>query len=291
MKTPISIPPSPSPPRRGRLAADLKRLDALAFGKVSNCRDFVERFHALPASARKHPDYRCLEKLYAWMFVPFSSWPVDLRGFGLYVWECVADGRPLDPAARLKCGYLPDAPPEDVCRTVSEHEQSVSAGSYESLIESQHKFNSIEQELADNAELKADWDGIKGVFKVSNFQNSKGIIRRRMVQERNFRPTDWKCSWQTATDAQQFQNCFDAFCHKWNLYGMEGDKPLLLKLTVNMTPHGMIMMVPRYWSFDPHRDLKWKEITRLHRARNTHPQKQGPKLSANEAARREEVER
>ena len=106
-----------------------------------------------------------------------------------------------------------------------------------------------------------------------------------MAQERNFRPKDWSFSWES--EAPRFQNVFGAFCHRWDLYGMEWDRPLLLKLTVNLTPYGTIMMVPRYWSFDPRRDLKWKAITRLHRARSA--QKQGLKLGSNRAERREEA--
>jgi len=126
-----------------------------------------------------------------------------------------------------------------------------------------------------------------------------------MVQERNFRPSDWKFSW--GTEAQRFQNVFDAFCHRWNLYGMERkktsnfklqtsgkpqnsnlkenanaaeeseDRPLLLKLSVNLTPFSTMIEVPKYWSFDPKRDLKWGAVTKLHRMREV--PRQGPKLS------------
>src|SRR4051812_15433525 len=76
--------------------------------------------------------------------------------------------------------------------------------------------------------------------------------------------------------------------------GREGESsgtwvPLLLKLTVTITPYGTIIMVPKYWSFDPRRDLKWKEIARLHRTRSA--RKLGPKLISNQAERREEAKR
>src|SRR6185436_14730473 len=114
-----------------------------------------------------------------------------------------------------------------------------------------------------------------------------------------------KFSWKT--EAERFQNVFDAFCHRWDLYGMElrkipnskiqipnksqnpnpnsvcslseewEDRPLLLKLTVNVTPYGTIIVVPKYWSFDPKRDLKWGAVTSLHKMREV--KRQGPKLS------------
>jgi len=56
---------------------------------------------------------------------------------------------------------------------------------------------------------------------------------------------------------------FDAMCYRWRLYGMEKDRPLLLKVSVNPTPHGTMIVIPRYLSLDPHRDLDWKLIGRL----------------------------
>jgi len=269
------------------LRTDLERAGALAFERVCGRREFIEGFHRLSKAAKERPDEEALKKLYGWMFVPLSIWPVDVKGAGLHVLGRMARGRALTRAERLICGLLPEAPGADVCNVIAEHEHGVKAGSYEQLIAAQHKFDLIEQELAQSPGLMEDWQKIKATFEVEDYRNAKGIIRRRLGLERNFRPPDWKFSWKT--EQQRFQNVFDLFCHRWDLYGMERDRPLLLKLTVNVTPYGTIIMVPRFWSFDPRRDLKWKAITRLHRARNT--LKQGVKLSANRAERLQEAER
>ena len=84
--------------------------------------------------------------------------------------------------------------------------------------------------------------------------------------------------------ADRFHAVFDVFCQRWNLYGMQGDRPLLLKLTANLTPFGTMIFIPAYWSFDPKRDLNWRAITALHKARDV--PKQGSKLSANQSAAR-----
>ena len=126
----------------------------------------------------------------------------------------------------------------------------------------------------------------KAAFDVSKFRDHKKIIRRRMVQERNFRYY-FHFGWNRNTG--RFYEVFDVFCHRWNLYGMQEDRPLLLKLTVNLTPFGTIIFVPAYWSFDPKRDLKWRTITVLHRARGV--ARQGPKLSLNQSIRHEEGEK
>jgi hypothetical protein len=76
---------------------------------------------------------------------------------------------------------------------------------------------------------------------------------------------------------EAFQAVFDAFCLRWNLFGMQNDKPLLLKLSVNLTPFGTMIHIPAYWSFDPKRDIRWDEIARLHRVRV--PGRQGSALA------------
>jgi hypothetical protein len=64
---------------------------------------------------------------------------------------------------------------------------------------------------------------------------------------------------------------------------LELDAPLLLKLTVNPTAHGLMVFIPTYWSFDPRRDLNWTEINKLHKARGG--LRQGPKMSEGRLAR------
>jgi hypothetical protein len=269
------------------LKADLKRFGQMAFVRAADCTGLIEAFHRLGARARRHPDFGLLEKVYAWVFVPLTVWPVDVRGLGLLLVERVAKGRPVGQEARLLCAFLPEAPPEETCNAIIEYEHSVKTGNYDELISAQYKFDSMEKELSENPEFRADWGRVKQEFNVNKYRNPRGVIRRRMVQERNFRPPDWNFAWKT--EAQRFQLVFDAFCNRWDLYGVEGDRPLLLKLSVNLTPFSTMIEVPRYWSFDPKRDLKWNAITKLHRMRGV--QRQGPKLSPGRVERLDEAER
>jgi hypothetical protein len=268
------------------LMEDLRRFEKMAFQRAADCTEAIRRFYRLSKKAREGEDFELLKKAYEWVFVPMSIWPVDVRGLCLYLLDCVARGRRVDERARLLCEYLGDAPGREVRAQVAEYEHAVKAGSYESLIEAQYKFDLMETELEENAEFKADWERLKAEFAVEKYRNAKGVVRRRMVQERNFRPRDWKFGWKT--EAERFQNVFDAFCHRWDLYGMEKDRPLLLKLSVNLTPFSTMIEVPRYWSFDPKRDLKWGAVTKLHRMREV--RRQGPKLSPSRAARHTEAE-
>src|SRR5690606_8920680 len=114
----------------------------------------------------------------------------------------------------------------------------------------------------------------------------KGVIRRTMNVERNLRPA---FSVNTRRQDELFQAVFDAFCLRWNLYGMLRDKPLPLKLTVNVTPHGTMIHIPAYWSFDPKRDLSWNAIAKLHRVRVS--RRQGSALADGYAERMRDAEK
>ena len=101
-----------------------------------------------------------------------------------------------------------------------------------------------------------------------------------MTAERNLRPS---FSINLRHRDEAFQAAFDAFCFRWNLYGMQHDEPLLLKLSVNLTPFGTMIHIPAYWSFDPKRDIRWDAIAKLHRVRV--PGRQGATLAENLADR------
>jgi hypothetical protein len=265
------------------LQSDLARLSRLAFRRTEMAREVVREFHRVKRQIRNHASYAEVEHLCQWLFVPLTLWPVDVAGLMAHVLRKMVSGARPDPKASLLLALL-GAPPDQLVQDVAAaHEHLVQQGDYESLIKSQPKFDEMEQQLHRDADFNRAWNEIKDHFPVDEYRNPKGVVRRRMVQERNFRSA-WDFRWTGKKD--RFQNVFDAFCHKWNLYGMEGDRPLLLKLTVNLTPFGTMILIPAYWSFDPKRDLNWKAITALHRARGVH--RQGPKLSKNRMAMREE---
>ena len=263
--------------------ADLARHSKLAFRRMKAGVPLIERYHALPARCREN---EALHGLYQWLLVPFSLWPVDVIGLMSQVLEKVESGMLPDEDLVALTRLIGEPPAQKTCEVLSEHEHLVKGGNYDSLIKAQHKFDFKEDVLKQYKEFTDDWAWIRGRFDLREFQGETGVIRRRMVSERNFRPKEWDFKWTSSED--RFRNIFDAFCHKWMLYGMEGDKPLLQKLSVNVTPFGTMIFIPRYWSFDHDRDLKWRAITRLHRARGV--PRQGAKLSASQAERRIQAE-
>jgi hypothetical protein len=261
----------------------LARHSQLAFRRMRPGAALIKRFHRLPQDAR---DNAWLKQACQWLTVPFSLWPVDVIGVAEYILGLVESGKRPGNTIQALVEMLGEPPKSKTCDAICVHEHDVKGGNYDSLIKAQHKFDFKKALLKENPGFRSDWNWIKGHFDVKKHQSDTGVIRRRMVSERNFRPRDWNFRWKTKDD--HFLNVFDAFCHKWALYGMERDKPLLQKLSVNVTPYGTMIVIPRYWSFDSNRDLRWRAVMRLHRSRRV--PKQGLKLSANQMQRRKQAE-
>lgn len=269
---------------KSQMQQELKRLEGLAFKRTAACGGLVNRFHSLPALAQKHPDYTLLGKAYHWLFVPYSLWPIDICGLVTRLMDEISAGRRSNKQMQLLVEMLGPIPSQKEQDSVAAHERDVQVGNYEKLISAQHKFDLMEDILSQRTDFKADWELMNACFTVDKYRDKKGIIRRQMAQERNFRSRDFSFRWRTKKE--QFRLAFDAFCHKWVLYGMEGEKPLLLKLSVNVTALGTMIFIPRYWSFDRKRDLEWPAIIRLHRSRDVH--RQGAKLTKNQIDRHRE---
>jgi hypothetical protein len=270
---------------KSALERDLEHLERLAFHRLDECGDLVRCFHQLPQRAKQHQAYALMRMLHPWLVTPFSLWPIDCVGLGYHLLECIRLKRSPDEKLTLLLSFLkkPPAPMEQTA--VAAHEHQVRTGDYELFISAKPKFKYKDEMLKEDPEFKADWDAIKSEFDVSKYRDPKGIIRRHMVQERNFRPDGWNFRWHTSKD--RFNLVFDAFCQRWILYGMEGDSPLLQKFSVNVTPLGTMIFIPRYWSFDGRRDIAWSAVNKLHRSREV--RRQGEKLGSGELARKREA--
>src|SRR5438874_4588635 len=134
--------------RNPSLQADLKRLGALAYHRFENSEDLVRRFHRFRGTGRANSDH--FQKLYDWLFVPITLWPIDIEGLLRAALDRVASGRRLDTRMVLLVDLLPLPPSNRTQRAVSEHEHSVQHGNYELLIRARHKYDQIESELARN---------------------------------------------------------------------------------------------------------------------------------------------
>jgi hypothetical protein len=245
------------------LALDLKKLKARAFDRAEWAGDVLRRYHSATrnfTAANVQP----LRGLYQWMFVPPTLWPFNVQDV---LEDCLAaleNGKRLNSRHRLLIELLPEPPDETVCTAVADHERHVHQGNYETLVKTQAKYSQNELAIRTNPQLRRQWARIKAAFDVQSYRDHKGVIRRTMSVERNLRPS-FSVNLRRREDV--FHAAFDAFCLRWNLYGMQRDEPLPLKLTVNLTAYGTMIHIPAYWSFDPKRDIRWDAIANLHRVR------------------------
>jgi hypothetical protein len=268
-----------------RLQQDLKRLEALAFNRREWSESEIRRYHEIRRE-KGEAAVEELEGLYRWMFVPFSLWPFNIHDVLADCLAALEKGKRLTSRQRLILEMLPPPPANTVCAAVTGHEFNVQKGSYESLVKTQAKFDQNELAIRSDPELQAQWMRIKAAFDVTVYRENNGVIHRSMDTERNLRPS---FSVKTRRRDDAFRAAFDAFCLRWNLYGMQNDEPLLLKLSVTITPFGTMIHIPSYWSFDPKRDIRWKAIARLHRTR-VHS-RQGSALAEGRAERMKAAEK
>ena len=255
------------------LEADLQILAERAYGVVDWVLPTLRLYHDLKPALETNEASR-MARLHAWLLVPVTLWPFDMIKL---FHECLLrlkEGQELEEQVRLVIDLLPQVPGVKVCEAVAAHEKNVQTGNYEDMIHAQAKFTQAELELSADPKFLRDWQLLKKHFDVKKFQDYKGLIRRTMTAERNLRP-GYKVDLTSA--GEMFRLAFDAFCLRWHLYGMMHDQPLLLKLAVNLTAHGTMILIPSFWSFDPKRDLHWEAINQLHRARV--PKRQGAALA------------
>ncbi len=267
------------------LNLDLKKLEARAFDRAEWAEEVLRRYHA---AAPRFADSVALQMrlLYNWMFVPPTLWPFNVQDVLSDCLVLIAEGKHLNSWHLLVIDLLPEPPDDAVCAAVAAHECQIQKGSYENLARTQAKYSQNELAIKTDLQLQRQWAHIKTIFNVRAYCDHKGVIRRTMSTERNLRPS-FAVNMRRKDDA--FQAAFDAFCLRWNLYGMQNDEPLPLKLSVNLTPYGTMIHIPAYWSFDPKRDIRWDAIGRLHRVRV--PGRQGSALAEGLARRMRDAEK
>jgi hypothetical protein len=261
------------------LELDLQKLQPRAFDRAEWAEEVLRRYHALIANLN-HAVAQPLQALYLWMFVPPTLWPFNIQDVLADCLAALEKGKRLNRRLHLLIDLLPEPPDQTICAAVADHELHVQKGAYENLVKTQAKYSQNELALSADPQLRRQWARIKAAFNVQTYRDHKGVIRRTMTAERNLRPS-FSVNMRRREDV--FRAAFDAFCLRWNLYGMQDDEPLPLKLSVNITPYGTMIHIPAYWSFDPKRDIRWDAIAALHRARV--PGRQGSALAEGLAER------
>jgi hypothetical protein len=272
------------PATRRPLRADLRRLEALQFRRAERCGDVVRALFKLRGKIGRHPLATQIGHLYDWLLCPLTLWAVDYEGIARHVVTEVNSGRDFDADLNLLLALLQPAPAQAVRDKIGEYERIVANGLYDHISRQPEKF--LETETAHEADLvlRKFWNQMKSRFARHMKPNARGVVRRTLSRERNFNPY---AEFKWRDPCARFQTLFDALCYRWCLYGFENDKPLLLKISVNPTPHGTMIVIPRHLSMDGKRGLDWKAINVVHRAHGT--RRQGRKLSLSRIQQRADI--
>jgi len=154
------------------------------------------------------------------------------------------------------------------------------AENFQEVYEALEKYEGYRTRLLENPEFHKDWDFLKEKF--SRSLPSGRIMLRSDAPGRS--PAD-RVPPRVAFRPVAFQDVFDCFCWKWFLDGMEGDEPLVAKLSFAVTPFGTTLFIPGYWSFDSQRDIKWRDLLSFHRSRGV--QRQDEAFESNRRRREE----
>ena len=213
---------------RRSLKADLGKMQGYAFRRIQKCSELVRRFHALKKKINRRSDADLIWNLYDWLTAPLTLWPIDFEGLANHVLSLVKSDHSSDEQLILLLGLVGLPPGETAQKVIERFEHDIAKGRYEELVLRQEKYAELENRLTSDSELKSAWQCIRKYFRIQKFQNERGVIRRRMSQERNFRD-GWDFDWRSPK--KRFMAIFDALCYRWDLYGFQGDQPLLLKVS------------------------------------------------------------
>ncbi len=247
---------------------DLKKVERLVFRRPE-IRQVLCNIHKLLAIPEYERDHEWLDLLRQWMLVPYSIWPSDFQRFGTHLCSLVASGQAISEQARRILRNFYAVPGPIICAVVLEDEREVQLGDYDQFLtrHALRKYAAAEEELLSDPlvhELVAEF-----FAKNPTFGAKKVVMRRRLSMERNFRCHGWEYDPTDPRNVTQLE--FDSLCYMFQLFGVErlkdgSYKPLLQKLSFNSTGNGISMFIPRYWSFDSQRDVKWGEVTKIQRA-------------------------
>jgi hypothetical protein len=266
------------------LASHLSRLRNMAFHHFDRCHKAVKELHSLRSKIDRHPRKEEIYRVYSWLLCPLTLWAVDYVGLANHMIEALRAKREFDDDLVILLQLIESPPGEFTQGEIMEYEKIVRKGHYDSLSKQPDKFRENEVRVRGDQALADTWAKVKKRLRPKACEKPRWVLRRTMSQERNFNPHR-RFSWKVKKE--RFQIIFDAICYRWGLYGFENDSPLLLKISVNPTPHGTMIVIPRHWSFDRSRDLDWAAISKIHRAHGV--SRQGPKLSSSRIERQAEA--
>jgi hypothetical protein len=75
---------------------DLEQLQKLAFRRVERCGSVLKQFHDTRSKIDAHSSSSNIWRIYDWLLVPFSLWPIDFVGFAKHLLQLIETNRDFD---------------------------------------------------------------------------------------------------------------------------------------------------------------------------------------------------
>ncbi len=249
--------------------ADMERFALLTFTRQKLCQPVLEEIHRLlllPLSADQRHHLNTVRR---WLLCPYTLWPVDFKGLSEKMCRDLVELKDISDEMTVILNRLENLPTDETQDLIGKNERAVKSGDYNDYLTptAQGKFEDREAVLLQDKEFEADLKDLERRFDLKKHYLPGKLLRRTLACERNIRPEGFET--QFATEEERFKVALDSICAKFHLYGILDRKPLLLKLSVNPTPHGLMIFVPAYWSLDYKRDLNWPKIMELQKLRSS----------------------
>ncbi len=238
----------------------------LAFSQQKKAGPGFKSIYGLLRDEQHKQHWPILQVVHDWLLVPYSFWAVDMIGVSNFMIKEICAGRPFSRKFALLIRFLSWYPPKLAQELIALHEHSVSKGQYDKWVRLNKKFEAYEKKVLTSRLLQKEWQAIKDEFPVAEYANKDGVVRRHVACERNFKDGDWAFHFGEGDDEDEFYTVFTGFCAKWKLWGMAFDKPLLLKLSVNMTPFCLLVGIPFYMNINGKNDIVWREVSKVLKA-------------------------
>lgn len=243
-----------------RKERDWAAINKLTFKRGEKLKTIFELLYLLLAAVAHQKHHARLRLLIDWLKVPLTLWAVPVDKIATHAAKEILKNKPADPQFDFLMELMDNLPGDAAMREISAFEQFVYEGKYEILLRGDSKYAANLKALKRNPLFQKHVTRFNELFPFEKFQNEKGILRRTLVPERNLR-SEWEFCW--TDERKKAQLVLDAICHYWLLYGFEKGEPLLLKPSVNPTPHGIMIFIPAYWNLNPWTDLDWSVIRQL----------------------------
>ena len=289
-----------NPHRADEMMRTLERLWLLPFERYDDCAaHIIFFFTALPKIEKRFREeddqdgltlVRAFKVIIELLLEGRTLFPGRPHNIAQYLQKCLEFPTPesrirILPIARMLarasagvCGnnsYVARAP-----NTIAIHEHFLNVEQFRTALADSYKLDSYIAKLTADEAFWQEWGELKRDFSGYNFWGDGGVVRPHEFSARYWSVTG---QYHLKRIEHRFAVTFTIFCWKWFLAGMRRgdprDQPLVRGVEYALGPYGTSIFIPAYWSVDLNRDILWREIICVHRARGV--SRQGKKLERN----------